>query len=334
MSNIIPANVQVPAHIAARMRQGSSITDQMVGTGGGGANYPRISIKASRFRILENGTETVLPDAHLDTVIVGVNPNYSKTYYAAAWNADQEGGAPDCFSFDGIAPDPQSKKKQCDLCATCPQNAWGSNVTQSGKQLKACADQRRVAVLSADDPEGPIYLLQVTAAVLKDFKGFSMEPKRRGWPAEAVRTRISFDPNASFPKLKFEYAGFVDETVCNTVIERITSEEALIKEITGLAMVAEQGTPQAAAIPTAALETPAPQPAPQPEPTPEPEAPKRGFGVAKPAAEPANAPAEPVKEAAPAQAAAEPAKAPSTSDMGALSDEITALMAEVDDGGK
>jgi hypothetical protein len=122
--------------------------------------------------------------------------------------------------------------------------------------------------------------------------------------------------------------------VCNTVIERITSEEALIKEITGLAMVAEQGTPQAAAIPTAALETPAPQPAPQPEPTPEPEAPKRGFGVAKPAAEPANAPAEPVKEAAPAQAAAEPAKAPSTSDMGALSDEITALMAEVDDGGK
>ena len=60
MSNIVPANIQIPAYLATRVGQPSALAQSIAGGIGGGESFPRISIKGSRFRIVEGGNETVL----------------------------------------------------------------------------------------------------------------------------------------------------------------------------------------------------------------------------------------------------------------------------------
>jgi len=200
MSNAITlANVQVPSHLAQRVGVPSILAQSLAGGIGSGEATARISIKGSRFRIVEGGTETVLDSTSLDIVVVGANPRLSKTWYAKAWTPESEPASPDCFSMDGVSPDASSVEPQNDLCASCPQNAWGSKVTPQGKQIKACSDQKRLAVVSADDPTGPVYLLSVTPAALQGLSKYQKELSLRGIPAEIVRTRVSFDTDASFP---------------------------------------------------------------------------------------------------------------------------------------
>lgn len=315
MTSLVPANIQIPAHLATRVGVPSALGAAITGGLSSGQSYPRISIKASRFRIVEGDTETVLDTTTLDVVIVGANPGLSKTWYAKKWDPNSEPAAPDCFSMDGISPDPESTLPQNDLCASCPQNAWGSKVTDNGQQVKACADQKRLAIVSADDPDGAVYLLQVTPAALKGLNQYHKELSMRGIPAEIVRTKISFDTDASFPKLTFAFNGFLDEQTQASVDKLFGSEQVL--EITGQrttpAPVPVAPKPKAVAAPVRVVETPAPAPAPAAAPA------KRGFGAAKPAAA---KPAKPV--------AAAPAPAPAAADAASsLADEIAALVGEV-----
>ena len=326
MSNIVPANITIPAHLAARVGVPSALSASLTGGLSSGNSFPRISIKGARFRIVEGDTETVLESTTLDVVIVGANPRLSKTWYAKQWTPDSEPQSPDCFSLDGIGPDPESSDPQNDLCASCPQNAWGSKVTPQGQQIKACADQKRLAVVAADDASGPVYLLQVTPAALKGLNQYQKELSVRGIPPEIVKTRVSFDTDASFPKLKFTFGGFLDADVQEVVDGLFGTEQ--VKEITG------ENPRQPVAVPKIAAPAPvAPKPAvkvaaPVEEPAPAPApaqaaAPKRGFGASKPAAA-APAAAAPTKaaKAAPAPVAAEAASS--------LADEIAALVGEVD----
>lgn len=313
------ANVQVPAHLAGRVGTPSILAQSMSGGLASGESFPRISIKGARFRIVEGDTETVLDSTSLDVVIVGANPRLSKTWYAKQWDSNSEPSAPDCFSLDGIGPDQQSTAPQNDLCASCPQNAWGSKLTPTGQQIKACADQKRLAIVSADDPEGAVYLLSVTPAALKGLNQYQKELSIRGIPPEIVKTRITFDTDASFPKLKFGFGGFLDADVQQVVdglfgaahVREITGEVAKVQAVPQIAQAAPVAPkPVVQAAPVA---TPAPAPAPvEPAAT----APKRGFGASKPAAKAAPAPA--------------PAAAPTTPQAAtSLADEIAALVGEV-----
>ena len=333
MSNLIPTNIQVPAHLAGRVGVPSALGAALTGGLSSGNAFPRISIKGARFRIVEGDTETVLDSTVIDVVIVGANPRLSKTWYAKQWTPDSEPQAPDCFSLDGIGPDPEATDPQNDLCASCPQNAWGSKVTPQGQQIKACADQKRLAVVAADDPSGPIYLLSVTPAALKGLNQYQKELSVRGIPPEIVKTRVSFDTDASFPKLKFTFGGFLDADVQEVVDGLFGSEQ--VKEITGETPRTPVAVPQIAKAPAPAPVAPKPavkaaapveEPAPAPAPA-QAAAPKRGFGASKTAAAPAPAPAAAPAPAKPAKAAAAPVV---TADAAAsLADEIAALVGEV-----
>jgi hypothetical protein len=331
MSNIVPVNIQVPAHLAGRVGVPSVLGAALTGGLSSGQSFPKISIKASRFRIKEGDTETVLDSTNLDVVVVGANPRLSKTWYAKAWTKDAEPSAPDCFSLDGVSPDPESEDPQNNLCASCPQNAWGSKVTDNGQQIKACSDNKRLAVVAADDASGPVYLLSVTPAALKGLNQYQKELSVRGIPPEIVKTRVSFDTDASFPKLKFTFGGFLDADVQEVVDGLFGSEQ--VKEITGETPKTPVAVPQIAraqapapVAPKPAVRAAAPveEPAPAPAPA-QAAAPKRGFGASKPAAPAAAAPA--AKPAAKPAAAAAPAASDAAT---SLADEIAALVGEVE----
>jgi hypothetical protein len=322
VSNIVPVNIQVPAHLAGRVGVPSALSASLTGGLSSGQSFPRISIKAARFRIVEGDTETVLDSTTLDVVIVGANPRLSKTWYAKQWDKDAEPTGPDCFSLDGIGPDPEATEPQNDLCASCPQNAWGSKITPSGQQIKACSDNKRLAVVSADDPSGPVYLLSVTPAALKGLNQYQKELSVRGIPPEIVKTRVSFDTDASFPKLKFTFGGFLEADTQQVVDGLFGSEQ--VKEITGETPRQPVAVPKIAApvpvAPKPAVKAAAPveEPAPAPAPA-QAVVPKRGFGAPKAAP----AVAKPVKATAPpAPVAAQAATS--------LADEIAALVGEVD----
>lgn len=325
MTSIVPANVKIPAHLANRVGGPSALAQSLTGglSSGGGESIPRISIKGARFRIVDGDTETVLDSTTIEVVIVGANPRLSKIWYAKQWTPDAEPSAPDCFSLDGVGPDPQATNPQNDLCASCPQNAWGSKVTPQGQQIKACSDQKRLAVVAADDASGPIYLLQVTPAALKGLNQYQKELSVRGIPPEIVKTKVSFDTDASFPKLKFTFGGFLDEEVQNVVDELFGS--AKVKDITGENIRAVVAIPK---ITAPAAEQVAPKPAvkvvdeEKPTPAVPAQTQKRGFGAPK---------ATEKKKFGAAAATAKPTKESSSEAANSLADEIAALVGEVSD---
>ncbi len=267
---LVPASLDIPAYVLARMKGAPTSIGAAVGGGiAEGIGYSRISIKASKFRTIdEDGTEVVLNALVLPSVIIGANPGVSKKYYAEAWDSDSEPEAPTCQSLSGITPDADVTLPQSDRCATCPQNAWGSRVTKKGKQAKECSDQKRLAVVAADNPTGPVYLLSVPATSLKNVKAYWKTLASRGLSLELVRTDVTFDPDASYPKLVFAFGGFLDEEAMAAVDTRLS--DPIVAKITG------EDAPHVA--PALAVEEPAESPAESP--AEEPATKASGFGGA------------------------------------------------------
>jgi hypothetical protein len=150
----------------------------------------------------------------------------------------------------------------------------------------------------------------------------------RGIPVEAVKTVVTFDTDASFPKLKFGFGGYIDEETQAHVDGLFGSDG--VKEVTGEVSGSAHQEAVAAPAPKPVLVRPATPPAPPPPP-PEPVVPKRGFG-AKAAPAPAAAPAAaPVAIAAP-KPVAKPKKAaePAAPAGASLADEIASLIGSME----
>ena len=237
MSALVTTNSpQLPAHLANRIGSPSAISSAMTGgiSAGGGSGFKRISIRGGRFRIREGSTETVLPDNVLRAVIVGASPGITKSFYKGTYNPKAtEEKKPDCYSTDGIRPASDATDPQSQQCANCPQNAWGSKITDNGGKMKACADQKRLAVISADDQsEDPeVYLFQVTPAALTQFRQYGELLASKGYPAECVVTEISFDTKEAFPKAQFKFGGFIEQGQLATVDKLVDAQ--IVRDIIG-----------------------------------------------------------------------------------------------------
>ncbi len=238
MSALVPTNVQLPAHLSDRLGGPSALAGAMtsgIAAGSGGAGFKRISIRGGRFRIREGSTETVLPDNVLRAVIVGASPNVTKSFYKGAYNPKAENAErkPDCYSNDGIRPANDAADPQGQLCATCPQNAWGSKITDAGTKMKACADQKRLAVISADDhsAEPEVYLFQVTPAALTQFRQYGELLSSKGFPPELCVTEISFDPKEAYPKAQFKFGGFIEQSQVEIVDKLVNSQ--IVRDVIG-----------------------------------------------------------------------------------------------------
>jgi len=163
------------------------------------------------------------PRNSIEVILVKSSPAISKIFYRAGY-VEGSNAAPDCWSANGQVPDGSVLNKVSPTCATCPMNAWGSRVTEAGKQNKACADSRRVAVVPLNDIHNELFggpmLLRIPAASLKDLKAYGTLLDSHGFKYYAAATRVSFDPAEAFPKMVF------------TALRSLTNEEAsLIKEL-------------------------------------------------------------------------------------------------------
>ena len=302
----LPAFLQTPEAIAAAERFNASVSGGI--TSGG---FPQLTLGGGKFHIEDSSVEphkqlvtydqggVAVPAMQLETVIVGGNPYISKVFYLKEWQ-EGDNAEPDCSSDNSITPDAHIANPQSAACATCRQNEWGSKINkQSGKEVKACGDSKRLVILSVHDLNFKALGLKIPAASLKEFGAYMRTLDRPGIsiPLNAVVTRLMFDPTVTFPKLKFSFVRMLTEAEYAKVIERSSSEE--VKRIETPARAARPLPQLAAPQPAPQLAAPAPA-APQPAPVAPPPPPVAAPQPAPVAPPPAALAAPPAPTFAPA----------------------------------
>ncbi len=231
---IIP-QFNLPANMSAEFAAftGADDLDQGVSAG-----FPVMSLRGAKWRIVEGGEEhPIYMDGTKDlapsvkVIIMRANAALSKTYYAGQY-VEGSDSPPDCSSNDSTVPAADSPKPQAASCAVCPHNQWGSKISPSGAKIKACADVRRLAILPAADQEYSPILLRIPGGSLSDLGAYGKALKQRGIPYAAVVTKLSFDPDASFPKVLFQFERVLTPAEMQHVVGRMS--EPVINDILGL----------------------------------------------------------------------------------------------------
>ena len=334
MSNAIVVPASFNGQVAA-VFQGQQAGDDLSGGITGG--YGLLKYRGKVWSIQHNGQSMTLmrddgdgPRGSVDLVVVKANAALSKTWYENGWDENNT-NPPDCASANGIVPDAGVPKKQSNVCATCPKNAWGSD--PKGGKGKACGDHRRLAVVPLTDLRnehfgGPL-LLRCPAASLQDMAAFEQRYKTIGYPYFTMGIKIAFDPNESYPKFTFAAIRPLTDQEGTIVMElrnsadtaRVISEGSAPAQAQvaapAQATFLEQlpaGTPTAAAAqqvqPTPAQPTPAaaqPQPAAVAPAAGVQAAPATAGGFGPVATQPANGPAPAAAQPAQVAAVAQPA---------------------------
>jgi hypothetical protein len=263
MTQIVPFDFKSTLPVAAGGSFFADAVDEF--SGGVATGFPSLSIKGREFAITRNGeTKTIQrknedgdlePVRSINLVILKGNPNLSKVFYKGKYEEGSD-TKPTCFSNDGKAPDPEAVEPQCTTCAMCPQNEWGSRITDAGKKARACSDSRRLAVAAADAVDDPM-LLRVPATSVKTLAEYAKQLKVRGKSLPEVLTRLSFTPGVAFPSLEFDPKGLLGEELLVSISQVRNSDT--VNQIIGLASTpraAPVETPKSAPLPT--IEKPEP----------------------------------------------------------------------------
>jgi hypothetical protein len=203
--------MQVPEHIAKRIaeRKANNVTSAIADALAGFSSPPRISIRGSKYRLVENGVETVV-GPELDVVIVGVNPHTSKVFFANEYDPNADEVRPDCSSANGKTPDADIEFPVCASCSQCPNNVLGSKITQQGSKSKKCGDTRYIAVVPAADPK-KVYSMNVSVMAMKPLRVYVQSLGNYGIIPEEVVTHLGFDDDASYPLVTFTKGNFLPE---------------------------------------------------------------------------------------------------------------------------
>lgn len=231
---MIPDAADLPAHIINTELAKQANEDAVSGVSTGFP--PRIKMGGKQFILVDgNGAENPIPmgklfkgpddNLYLKTVVLRAKKDLQKRWYATKFDPSKDGVAPDCFSNDGQRPDASIPEPQCDTCAACPMNAFGSGKNENGAATagKSCTDNKMLAVFL---PNQGTHELKITPASLKNWGMYVKALTSRGIPVGNVFTLVGFVSEASFPVLTFQYGGAIPESGVEKLAALATSPEA------------------------------------------------------------------------------------------------------------
>lgn len=228
-------NVMIPDKFGAVSTKFANVKIENDLAQGVQAGFGLIGYKGKVWSIRYRGDEQQLlrddgdgPRNSIEVVILKGAGYISKIWYEKGY-VEGSTAAPDCFSPNGVVPDPQSVKRQSNACANCPQNVWGSKITEAGKKGKACSDSKRLAVVPvgdiANETFGGPMLLRVPAASLQDLATYGNKMQNLGYPYFAIATRIAFDANEAYPKFLFSAIRPLTDDEADQVLALQTTQE-------------------------------------------------------------------------------------------------------------
>ena len=164
-----------------------------------------------------------MPVPQLQAIILKGKPGKEKAWYATAYTPGEEPQAPDCSSEDGIKPTAGVPNKQCENCASCPQNVFGSGKKADGTPSggKACSDKKSVAMYAA----GSVFKFAIPPASLRNWDTHCNQLSTKGLPLPAVITVIGFEQGDTDYKLTFNFGGMLAEEQLGKIVGIIDSPE-------------------------------------------------------------------------------------------------------------
>ena len=217
MATINPALV---AELAKLLGQPNP--ELMSGLGGDYVALPSIGLNGTRFKIERPDQDAYqFPNTSINVVMLGAWDGVRKQFYIKKYDPTAtEVGAPDCSSDDGVTPLASSRAKQCDTCAACPHNAFGTAIAADGSagKGKRCVDKKRLILFSPEPAKvsggqvaDHIFHMDVPPASFKPLKTYLQELSKHGiHDPVAVFTTIGFDAKSTFPVLTFSLANVLN----------------------------------------------------------------------------------------------------------------------------
>ena len=191
------------------------LAPQSLGQGVGGG-FSLIGYKGKVWSLRHNGEtyyftrdDDGTPLPYIDVVILGENPNVSKTYYPQGTYTEDAANPPTCSSLNQDVPDPGVPIPQSQTCGTCKRNVW--TTLQTGNKGQECKDSKRLAVLlmpamtakMLDEPLLSPVFLKVPGGSLRPLKMYGDSLTHQGAHPASVVTRITFVRDKQF-EMKFE----------------------------------------------------------------------------------------------------------------------------------
>ena len=243
-------------------------------------------------------TGQVIAIPYIDIIIVKSATAISKTFYIDKYK-EGDYRQPDCWSTNGQVPDPAAPRKQSVTCKGCQWDAFGSRTMDDGRKGKACADNKRIAVVPAADLKneafgGPM-LIKLPPSSFAGLSELEVQLHMQGYTYFALIMRLTFDHQAAFPKIVFTPIGVLNDYQMQEVLnlqQSETVERILNEEVFEVAADPEQPTPDQLR-PVQTQQPPEPQPQPQPQPVypqPSPQPPPTAFTATPPPQQPAPQP--------------------------------------------
>jgi hypothetical protein len=267
MSNevMIPSGAALPAHILAAVKANPNLlqSNMDAANGIGAGAPPTITANQGMFKTKIDGVEDVIQlevpgmgkinAPKISAVILAGKPALDRAWFATAYTQGSEPASPDCSSEDGVRPKADSPNKQCESCAGCAQNMWGSAKLQDGTpgKGKACGEKKRLALYANNG----VFRFNVPPASLGDFAAYARQLGAHGLPLSGVITTIAFDPDTP-TKLVFGFQAILPEPAFNKLQALAQGDE--VKAIM-------QGFAAAPAAPAQIAEKPAAAAGPTPE---------------------------------------------------------------------
>ena len=228
---MIPTD-NLPAHIINKELAKSM--NEEAGEGISSGAVPRLKVVGKGSFAFKDGDEELIikpgemvnvdDNLYMKAVILRAKGPLSRAYYVAEFDPNaSDVSAPDCFSNDGLKPDNSVAKPICDVCANCPQAAFGSALKGEGQ---ACTQTKTLAALFPKSPSST-YKVKVTPKALRNFKTYVKKLDAAGIPLRYVFTLIGFVPEETYPVLTFQYGGPVPENAIGKIDALAESAEVL-----------------------------------------------------------------------------------------------------------
>jgi hypothetical protein len=211
----------LPAYLADLNEVGNIVERETV---------PQLSFRGKVWRVVKQGEENIIskadgePAQSVAMVILDYNKARSRAYFPNAY-VEGKSEKPTCWSHDGVVPHESVVEKQSPTCASCEQSVKGSRVTPDGREVTACAQFKRIAVVPIQDTTFVPLLLKIPQTSIwdKDAEEYAAQGfyafdqymdmiKRRNVNHTAmVVTKIKFDVRTAYPKLLFGAAAFLPQ---------------------------------------------------------------------------------------------------------------------------
>lgn len=226
MSDLTIFKNDIPAEF--RTQGVSELTKSLAGAGR--STNRRVTVKNGVFRKLVNGEEVGKLKGELNVIIVNALPSVSRTYYEAEYDPNGTPTLPDCWSNLGDKPEPNSANPQASNCQSCPQNVAGSG----GGTRRACAFQRRIALVLEGDMNGDVYQMNLSSTTIfgkgegntHPFESYVRFLSANNESIDRVVTTISIDEDADNTKLLFTPARHLTDEELDVINVAAGSAEA------------------------------------------------------------------------------------------------------------